>query len=367
MDITVSQNHSAEAAAAKRFSTLQSTILQRYGMTAPSAPVLRLRNTTQTSIVLEWDPISLATSTLRSLALYRNGQKAGAIPRPLDMLSTKISGLAINTEYSFYLVLRTSGGTFTSNTITARTHEMTNLTGITVTPGVLPPQLRDSLERACERIQCRIAENVRIDTTHFVCTEPRGGEWQKAVDMNIPVVRPEWIEGCEREGKITGVRAYYLDADPKDRVVATNPNITQQQRQTAPVRTSSQGQAQPQTSKELPVRPQGNAEVESTPAMAAETQKRVEDRPQRPAAEGDSQISEEEEDDNDDNDNEHSTDQNSEKPHAVQPHEPVSPLEDSERDGTRSTAAEGVSATSAARKSSVEDEKGDGGMEDVAL
>ena len=39
------------------------------------------------------------------------------------------------------------------------------------------------------------------------------------MEMNIPVVRPEWVEGCEREGRIVGVRGYYLGADPKLRMV----------------------------------------------------------------------------------------------------------------------------------------------------
>lgn len=194
-------------------------------MHAPSTPVLRLRNATQTSIVLEWDPIELATSTLRSLALYRSGSKAGNIPKPFEMSSTKISGLQPDSDYSFYLVLRTSGGTYTSNTLNVKTHAMNNLTGITVTPGVLPPQLRDSLEGAIERIGAKLAESVRIDTTHFICTEGRGKDWERAKEMNIPVVRPEWIEGCEREGKIIGVRDYYLDANPKNRQIGSNPSL----------------------------------------------------------------------------------------------------------------------------------------------
>jgi hypothetical protein len=143
----------------------------------------------------------------------------------METLSTKISGLAVDTEYSFHLVLRTSGGTYSSNTLTVRTQKMTDLTGITVTPGVLPPQLREALDNAVERIGAKIADTVRIDTTHFLCTEGRGHEWERALEMNIPVVRPEWIEGCEREGKIVGVRGYYLDANPKDRQVGSNPGI----------------------------------------------------------------------------------------------------------------------------------------------
>ena len=143
------------------------------------------------------------------------------------MLATKISGLAVDTEYTFHLVLRTTGGTYSSSVLTCQTHKMTDLSGITVTPGILPSQLKDSLSNAIKRIGAKMTENVRIDTTHFVCTEGRGREWEKAREMNIPVVRPEWVEGCEREGRLVGVRAYYLDANPKDRVVGSNPNLSQ--------------------------------------------------------------------------------------------------------------------------------------------
>lgn len=225
----------------------------------------------------------------------------------MDMLSTKISGLSLNTEYSFYLVLKTSGGTCTSNTVTVKTHEMTNLTGITVTPGVLPPALRESLESAIDRIGAKLADTVRIDTTHFVCTEPRGDAWQKAVDMNIPVVRPEWVEGCEREGKIVGVRAYYLDADPKLRQVGANPNIQHQSResmsqpvQSPPVRTSSIPQGQSQTS--LPSRGPRSPEKEegepgptvgSTPEIPQDELQREKDLPPNPPGHDDDTEDEE--------------------------------------------------------------------------
>ena len=104
---------------------------------------------------------------------------------------------------------------FSSEKLAVKTHKMTDLTGITVTPGVLPGPLRESLSSAVERIGAKMADTVRIDTTHFVCTEGRGREWEKAVEQNIPVVRPEWVEGCEREGRIVGVRGYYLNADPR--------------------------------------------------------------------------------------------------------------------------------------------------------
>ncbi|KAF7870654.1 hypothetical protein EAF04_004398 [Stromatinia cepivora] len=222
VDITVARNLISEEKSQKSFLALQDSIFNSFGASEPSAPVLRCRNATQTSVVLEWDPIELATADVISLSLFRNGQKAGNIPRPTQMLSTKISGLAVDTEYSFHLVLRTSAGTFSSEKVVVKTHKMTDLSGITVTPGILPAALKESLVKAVERIGAKIADTVRIDTTHFVTTEGRGIAWEKAVEMNIPVVRPEWVEGCERGGRIVGVRQYYLDADPKQRQVVSN-------------------------------------------------------------------------------------------------------------------------------------------------
>ncbi|CCX32863.1 hypothetical protein FPQ18DRAFT_287580 [Pyronema domesticum] len=214
VDIQVARNAPAEAIAKDAFSALQDEIYNLYGVQSPKKPVLRLRNATQTSIVLEWDPIELATATLRSLTLYRNNAKAGAIPNPTAHTSTKISGLAVGEEYTFHLVLRTSAGTYSSDKVTVRTHKMTDLSGITVCPGVMPATTRENLEAALQRIGAKpLQDSVRIDTTHFVCTEGRGHAWERALEMNIPVVRPEWIEACEREGRIVVARNYYLGVE----------------------------------------------------------------------------------------------------------------------------------------------------------
>ncbi|KAI5846174.1 hypothetical protein BZA05DRAFT_407137 [Tricharina praecox] len=214
VDIQVSRNIAAETSSKASFSKLQGEIYNAYGVRSPSKPVLRLRNATQTSIVLEWDPIELATATLRSLTLYRNNAKAGSIPNPTAHTSTKISGLAVGEEYTFHLVLRTSAGTYSSEKVTARTHKLTDLSGITVCPGVMSAEIREQVEASLSRIGARpLQDSVRIDTTHFVCTEGRGQAWEKAVEMNIPVVRPEWIEACENEGRIVVARNFYLGVD----------------------------------------------------------------------------------------------------------------------------------------------------------
>ncbi|KAJ9635419.1 hypothetical protein H2199_008422 [Coniosporium tulheliwenetii] len=228
VDITVSRNLSSESAAAAAFASLQNEIYQTFGQRTPSAPILRCRNATQTSVVLEWDPIQLATAELRSLSLYRNGSKAGSIPRPLEITSTKISGLAVDTEYTFHLVLRTSAGTYTSEKLTVRTHKMTELSGITITPGIMPGQLRESLQKTVERIGAKISEQ----------------SWEKALEMNVPVVVPDWVKGCEREGRIVGVRGYYLNADPRLRQVGPGVSEQRQQQQQQQPRTPAQQRVQ---------------------------------------------------------------------------------------------------------------------------
>ncbi|KAI9697439.1 MAG: Chitin synthase, class 5 [Candelina mexicana] len=248
VDITVARNQAKEAASQKAFASLQNEIYTTFGQQSPSPPVLRCRNATQTSVVLEWDPIQLATAEMRSLSLFRNGSKAGGIPRPTETLATKISGLAVDTEYVFHLVLRTSAGTYSSDKITIKTHKMTDLSGITVTPGVLPAPLRDSLQAAVERIGAKLVDTVRLDTTHFVCTEGRGQAWERAVETNIPVVRPEWVEGCEREGRIVGVRGYYLNADPRLRQVGQGVGLQRQDSQPSSPQVNQRPSSQASTS-----------------------------------------------------------------------------------------------------------------------
>ncbi|KAI1424566.1 chitin biosynthesis protein [Xylaria sp. FL1777] len=264
VDITVARNHASETESDKRFAALQDQIISSFGASEPSTPILRCRNATQTSVVLEWDPIELATANLISLSLYRNGQKVGNIPQPLQMHSTKISGLAVDTEYTFHLVLRTSAGTMSSKQLLVRTHKMTDLSGVTITTGILPAQMRESLAAAVERIGAKVVDSVRIDTTHFVTTEGRGVAWEKAVENNIPVVRPEWVTACEESGRILGVTKFYLDAlRPEPPSQSSTPKIT------AP--------AQPQAQKELPTAPAPDQNGENKDATEKEAEEESSD------------------------------------------------------------------------------------------
>jgi hypothetical protein len=191
--------------------------------------------------------------------MYRDGAKIGSIPKPLETRSTKITGLGIDTEYVFHLVLRTSAGTYSSEKVHVRTHKMTELSGIVVTPGIMPAALRESLAAALERIDGKMIDGVRLDTTHFVCTEGRGQAWEKAVAQSIPVVVPDWVLGCERERRIVGVRAYYLGADPRLRQVGPS---AQQAAQQAPREERRGSVPETPTTNVIPPTPERNTQRE---------------------------------------------------------------------------------------------------------
>jgi hypothetical protein len=216
VNIAVHQNHLAERKRDNEFWALQDSILDTYGNSSPENPDLKVRNVTQTSVTLEWPPIELATSKLRSLDIYRNGQRLAAIPAPLTNTSTKVSGLDLNTEYSFQLILRTTAGTFPSNLIRVRTHTITDTTGICVCFGNVQDEvLLDNAKMALREMGGRWSDKIQIDTTHFVCTTPAatptgaqasgsavgapGVEYQRALQLSIPVVQPHWILACHAE------------------------------------------------------------------------------------------------------------------------------------------------------------------------
>ncbi|KAK9476387.1 hypothetical protein V1514DRAFT_336998 [Lipomyces japonicus] len=216
--ISCEENFNAESTDKSSFAKLQDEIFEIYGKRSPLRPQLRLRNATQTSIVLEWDPVDLATAQLRSLSLFRNNTRLGKIPNAMTNTSTKLSGLSVDTAYTFHLELATSAGTYVSDKLTVKTHKMTDLSGITVCAGIISDQDHAILDETIARIGAKpLQDRVRIDTTHFICVDGRGAQWERALEANIPIVTPEWLRACESEGRIVGVRSYYLNADPKSR------------------------------------------------------------------------------------------------------------------------------------------------------
>ncbi|WVR00098.1 hypothetical protein IAU59_007240 [Kwoniella sp. CBS 9459] len=240
LTITVSRDVAAEQAAQQSFVDLQSSILSTFS-TPPKAPVLKLRNVTQTSVCVEWEKIDVGSAGWRGLEMYRNGQRWGRVGGDFgqgkrEKREWKTGGLQSGDEYTFQLVLKTTAGTYPSNLIRVKTHTMDNLTGLLPYFGPLePPALRNQMRECLDRIGARESQIVALDTTHFVCTSPllggddhgRGGtidpEYQEAARMNLPIVGPGWLLAVAGERKLVPISQYLLPALPQVTANASDP------------------------------------------------------------------------------------------------------------------------------------------------
>lgn len=216
--ITCDRDFNKEKEEREKFNELQEEIFEIFGKHEPQNPILKIVNITQTSCVLEWEPLNLGTAELKELTLYKNGSKLGPVKNPFQKKNIKFSGLPIDTPYKFQLKLETSSGVYYSNIVELRTHKMTDLSGITVCIGDIDYNNEkfslSDIDDAIKSIGAKPYSNqVKVDTTQFICTENSGIECQKAKNMNIPIIRPEWLKACQLERRIVGVNKFYLDAE----------------------------------------------------------------------------------------------------------------------------------------------------------
>lgn len=116
-------------------------------------------------------------------------------------------------------MLRTTAGTFTSNLIRVRTHTIADTSGISVCFGNIGDEaLLEDSKIALREMRAKWNDKIQIDTTHFVCTTPAmtptganasggnvaggpGVEYQRALQLSIPVVQPQWVLACLAEKK----------------------------------------------------------------------------------------------------------------------------------------------------------------------
>ncbi|KAI6157151.1 hypothetical protein BKA82DRAFT_99950, partial [Pisolithus tinctorius] len=99
VNIAIHQNLSKECKRNQHFWQLQHVILETFGCVSPEPPCLEVRHVTQTSVMLEWPLIKLATAKLRSLDIYKTSQRVAAIPSPVTNTSTKLSSLSLENRH----------------------------------------------------------------------------------------------------------------------------------------------------------------------------------------------------------------------------------------------------------------------------
>ncbi|CAO3619445.1 unnamed protein product [Cunninghamella echinulata] len=199
----------------QEFWDLENNILNKYGITEPEPPKVRVKNITQTSLILEWDPLVLHTASLQSLDIFKNKTKlAQHIPGDVNFI--KLSGLDVDHEYEFHIAIKTTAGKYESNKVTARTHRMENLTGIRVAFGNFENAQATliDLKNLLETMGATWTDEVNHETTHLIAQVPGDRNYDTAVKYSIPIVKPEWLIQCDRNKKIQPALPYYIVSVP---------------------------------------------------------------------------------------------------------------------------------------------------------
>ncbi|KAJ2783657.1 hypothetical protein H4R18_001567 [Coemansia javaensis] len=217
VNIDVARDRDTERRQRSEFRELQEQILEDFGARQPQPPVIRAGHTTQTWAVIEWDPLDLAAAELRSLHLYRDGQRMmQPMPATLDLANSvravKTTGLDVGHEYEFKIEMRTSAGTLFSNTVAVTTHSLDNLTGVRVCFGDCDSQDEvANLKDALKRIGASWTDSVSLSITHFVARYKSGPAYEAALRCNIPIVKPDWILACEANSKLQPAIKFHLE------------------------------------------------------------------------------------------------------------------------------------------------------------
>ncbi|KXS17497.1 hypothetical protein M427DRAFT_96917 [Gonapodya prolifera JEL478] len=218
VNVSISRDIDKETRMRREFLDLQEDIYHAFRR-KPESPTIKVKWVTQTSITITWDPLVLFNVELRGIDVYRNNIRSpGHFYGPTTV---KLSGCEVNTEYEIFIGVRTSGGSLTSNKLTVRTHTLDNLTGIRIAFGEfgIPDEVQQ-LKEVCRRNECTWTDDLTVENTHFVCTLPRGEKYQRALELNIPIVNGDWIRQCEATRKIQPVGIYHVVSAPLLLVVA---------------------------------------------------------------------------------------------------------------------------------------------------
>ncbi|KAI8921787.1 BRCT domain-containing protein [Entophlyctis helioformis] len=209
VNVTVERNRDEEQRQRDEFNSLQEDIFQTYSQ-SPEVPEIEVKATTQTSVIIKWNPLVLHSATFRGIDVFRNGQKLNLNLTPLAT-SAKLSGLDVSHEYEIWVVLRTSAGSFTSNKLQVKTHAMDNLTGLNPSFGTFSNDSEvEVLTELLARIGASYTDDLTTDNTHLVCSVPRGPKYERAKELNIPIVSPEFLKACEQQRKVMPAHSFYV-------------------------------------------------------------------------------------------------------------------------------------------------------------
>lgn len=242
------------------FMDFQNSLLQKIKTFTPKAPVLSVKSRLPTSIIVTWEPFSLGVSKLKNVSLWHK-----TLDKPLSNSSEtldqdgvfvddvsendlvqiatiysltnrtyQLSGLNNNSKHAFQLRIDTSNGTYCSELLVAETLSSNDLSGFSVCIGALSTgQVTvEDIKAVADALHIKnISRDCTYETTHFLTdtvddeNEEHDLQLKTAKKLNIPIVTPNWLQGCLSEKKLLGVKGFYykLGRDDKSNLSAKYP------------------------------------------------------------------------------------------------------------------------------------------------
>lgn len=138
VQVQMLRNEEEERKRQREFEELQQVIKNEYGKPVSCkngmAMSVSAKNVTQTTVTVEWNEVVLGNCDLRGIDCFVNGSKATSyIMHKANML--KLNGLDMQKEYKIQIVIRTSGGTLSSQVLNVVTHGLTEMSGVVLCIG----------------------------------------------------------------------------------------------------------------------------------------------------------------------------------------------------------------------------------------
>ncbi|CAI8502815.1 unnamed protein product [Hanseniaspora opuntiae] len=247
LTITIAANESAEKEKNNTFLNFQNNLLKNLPQYTTKPPVLKVKSKLQTSINLQWDELDLGASSLKSVTLWHKEIKTAVDSEEdedidedeLSQVATiyntsntyKMTGLDIESKHAFQLRVDTSNGLYKSDVVVTSTLSSNDFSGFNVCVGALSTGTVtvDDVRAVADSLGIKNVNRVcNQDTTHFLTdvlddeNEVSDEHLLMAKELNIPIVAPNWLQGCATENKLLGVKGFYykLGKDDPSNLVA---------------------------------------------------------------------------------------------------------------------------------------------------
>lgn len=249
LKITIASNEKLEKEKNDEFLSFQNNLLKNLSSYNTKPPVLKIKSKLQTSINLFWGKFDLGVASLKNITLWHksletdsnssesitsNQENENVDEEELSQVATiyntvsntyKMSGLNIESKHAFQLRIDTSNGLYKSDVVVASTLSSKDFSGFNICIGALSTGKvnTDDIRAVADALGIVHVNRVcNQDTTHFLTdvaddeNEVSDEHLLMAKELNIPIVTPNWLQGCLKENKLLGVKGFYYKLKEDD-------------------------------------------------------------------------------------------------------------------------------------------------------